>query len=599
MPDERLDRTSYLGLLALMVAAADSQNWSYPYWNVKQIDAALAALADAPRDGTVLLANPAAAPTAALSATPGSIAGGITLEIGQTFVDAYGRETAVSPLATVITPAAIADPTTAATLGTPTLGGASGYEGGLLEVWYSWTDGAGGETLASPPAQVDVPYQAGGLLSTVDVTLPSTPAAAGAAGANIYARHRGGNVVLAYRILVDDVTQITLTGAVADCYRSAPLVNSTGSVNAIDITGVAAPAEAVRTRFYIRNAGDSWAVSDQRLKLAGVDEWDPATITYPLLYTGASAELTAGFPPITSQVKAIRPIDLATEAYGTMGAALLPPEAVLEAELVKSIGEGVISGLAVTATSPATMSVTVAPGEALMAAGRFTPAGATRTIPTADATNPRIDLICLADDGTIEGPTENASLKGTPAAAPVAPATPAGYLKLAEVLVDAGATSIAAGKITDGRVLMTTLVAETAARILADAGIASDLSDHEADTTAHSSNAGTIATVNTSCAGSTTQDFTISNVPSCLITELVLNATSEGAVDYDFYLFSDSDRTVLEYQAGNGTGEGIQALTFRDRVPWEWFGGTTAYGRITNHSTDALTNVAVDLKYRK
>ena len=173
-----------------------------------------------------------AAPTAAISATPGTIAGSVTLEIGQTFVDVYGRETDVGPLATVATPAAITDPITAATLGTPTLGGLSGYEGGLLEVWYSWTDGSGGETLPSPPAQVDIPYQAGGLLSTVDVTLPSTPAAAGAAGANIYLRHRGGNVVLAYRILTGSVDEITLQGAVADCYRGSPLVNSTGSVNA-------------------------------------------------------------------------------------------------------------------------------------------------------------------------------------------------------------------------------------------------------------------------------------------------------------------------------------------------------------------------------
>ena len=165
MPDTRTDRTSYLGLLALMIAAADTENWSYPYWNVKQIDAALAALADAPRDGTVPLVAPPAAPTAAISATSGTIAGSVTLEIGQTFVDVYGRETDVGPLATVATPAAITDPITAATLGTPTLGGLSGYEGGLLEVWYSWTDGSGGETLPSPPAQVDVPYQAGGLLS--------------------------------------------------------------------------------------------------------------------------------------------------------------------------------------------------------------------------------------------------------------------------------------------------------------------------------------------------------------------------------------------------------------------------------------------------
>lgn len=50
MPEYRAERTSYLGLLALMLAQADSENWSYPYWNVRQIDAALSALAQAARE---------------------------------------------------------------------------------------------------------------------------------------------------------------------------------------------------------------------------------------------------------------------------------------------------------------------------------------------------------------------------------------------------------------------------------------------------------------------------------------------------------------------------------------------------------------------
>ena len=437
MPDTRTDRTSYLGLLALMIAAADTENWSYPYWNAKQIDAALAALADAPRDGTVPLVAPLAAPTAAISATSGTIAGSVTLEIGQTFVDVYGRETDVGPLATVATPAAITDPIAAATLGAPTLGGLSGYEGGLLEVWYSWTDGSGGETLPSPPAQVDIPYQAGGLLSTVDVTLPSTPAAAGAAGANIYLRHRGGNVVLAYRILTGSADEITLQGAVADCYRGSPLVNSTGSVNALDITGQAAPAGAARTRIYIRNQGDAWASSDQRLKLNGVDEWDPATVIYPLIYTGATGELTAGYPPTVSQVKAIRPIDLSTEAIGAITGANLPPEAVTEIELARSVGTVLLGGLEVQQSEAVNMTVTVTAGEAIMSGGRACYTNPTiLAIPTADQYDDRIDIVCVSGAGVLEGPAENAALKGTPAGTPVAPATPVGYLKLAEVLVE-------------------------------------------------------------------------------------------------------------------------------------------------------------------
>jgi hypothetical protein len=185
-------------------------------------------------------------------------------------------------------------------------------------------------------AQVDIPYQAGGLLSEVTVTLPSTPAAAGAAGANIYIQHRSGNVVLAYRIEVDTVDEITLTGAVADCYRAAPLVNSTGSTNAVDITG-AEPAVGgdtpAFTRFYIRETGADWTAGDRRLNLAGVDEWDPATVTYPLVYTGLSTELVPGSPPTVSQVKAVRPIDLAAEVSGILAKEHLEASGVRVAEV--------------------------------------------------------------------------------------------------------------------------------------------------------------------------------------------------------------------------------------------------------------------------
>jgi len=94
----------------------------------------------------------------------------------------------------------------------------------------------------------------------------------------------------------------------------------------------------------------------------------------------------------------------------------------LETELADAIGDTIISGFVVTANAPADMKVDVATGDALMAAGRFTPAGIELTIPTADPADDRIDIICIADDGVIEGPTENASLKGSPAGTPAPPA---------------------------------------------------------------------------------------------------------------------------------------------------------------------------------
>jgi len=241
------------------------------------------------------------------------------------------------------------------------------------------------------------------------------------------------------------------------------------------------------------------------------------------------------------------------------------------------------------------MSVDVATGEALMAAGRFLPdAVDDLVIPTADPTNDRIDIICIADDGTIEGPTENANLKGTPAASPVPPSTPSGYLLIAEIYVTASDTEIATGDITDMRSLLTTLVDETAARIAEDASIDSDLSDHIADTDAHASKPDAFDQVNESCGGSSTQNFTITCDIDCLVTSITLVCTSGGTIDYDFELFENSGRTILGYKA-----EGIDAANWEDRVPWEWFPGATFYGKITNNSGDAISNLAIDVTYRR
>ncbi len=273
------------------------------------------------------------------------------------------------------------------------------------------------------------------------------------------------------------MSQATLTGTVADCYRTAPTANSTNANKAIQITGRPANSgeSPATTRFYIRPQGEAWTDDDRRIKIAGIEEWDPATVVYPLIFTGAFDEITAGFPPPVSQVKAIRPTDLAAgESIGILPHAQLPPEAVLETELVLSTGEGIISGLSVGAHTPADMGVRVLTGTALLAAGRFAPAPVDLIIPAADPTNPRIDLVVLTAAGVVQGPTENSALKGTPAAVPAAPTTPAGALKLAEVRVDAAATSITADRITDTRDLIPTVQTLKATEAA-----------HEADSLAH------------------------------------------------------------------------------------------------------------------
>jgi hypothetical protein len=564
-------------------------------------------------------------------------------------------------------------------------------------------------------------------------------------------------------------------------------------VNAIDITGITpAPDAAVKTRFYIRSTGATWADSDQRLCISGADEWDVDTVSYPLVYTGQEGTLVPGFPPQVSQVKAIRPIDLGTETVGTVDIDNMPAIMTKETELVRSTGIGVMSGLEVTQTTPASMAVDVGGGEVLIggvalpygenlmenprlkdtdtdgiadditeeetslngtplyscpslqqrvqytgvtgdATGSLgmltnfvvgesvdvtvsvrvaatltgctarvalynqadtlideatitgdgverlielsgtTPAGTTSVdvywtiiegiadtdvadiyftkakfaiedeitpyfdgeeefcgwysttdesvsyrlphnenevgryildnetlvIPTADLADPRIDIICVSDEGVLEGPTENSALKGAPAGTPSVPTTPDGYMLLAQVYVEAAATTISDGSITDERFMLITLRAAIEELRAEDADIAEDLQDHIDDAEAHSSQPGTMSTVNEECLASSSTDFVVSDMPVALITEVLAVATSGGAIDYDLYFYSDSGRTTLQYQAGEGSGAGIQVATFRDRIPFEWFGGSTVYVRVTNYSAVDISNLALTIKYRK
>jgi hypothetical protein len=130
-----------------------------------------------------------------------------------------------------------------------------------------------------------------------------------------------------------------------------------------------------------------------------------------------------------------------------------------------------LSSLEVVANSPVGMSVIVRSGWAAIV-GTTQPAMGTYvayndgdvglTITTANATNPRIDLVCVTvNDSYYSGSADNVVLQvvaGTPAGSPVAPATPANSIALAEVYVGAGVLSISNSNITDERVQVTTNV---------------------------------------------------------------------------------------------------------------------------------------------
>ena len=127
------------------------------------------------------------------------------------------------------------------------------------------------------------------------------------------------------------------------------------------------------------------------------------------------------------------------------------------------------SSLAVTASSPANMSINIAAGWAAVV-GTIQPNMGTYVayndgtvnipITTANPTNPRIDLVCLTvQDSYYTGSADDVILQviaGTPASSPVAPSLPANSISLATVAVAAGALSITTGNITDTRVSVTT-----------------------------------------------------------------------------------------------------------------------------------------------
>lgn len=134
--------------------------------------------------------------------------------------------------------------------------------------------------------------------------------------------------------------------------------------------------------------------------------------------------------------------------------------------------DGVLSGLAVT--GGADMTPAVAKGAVLSNRVMFAVAAADVTIGTADATNPRIDLIVVNSSGAL------AVRAGTAAAAPKPPARTANDVVIAQVYVPANDTAIATSQIIDRRVFFSspiTVYRTTAAETTNNTAAAIDILD--------------------------------------------------------------------------------------------------------------------------
>lgn len=133
------------------------------------------------------------------------------------------------------------------------------------------------------------------------------------------------------------------------------------------------------------------------------------------------------------------------------GEALDNAQSILFQEYLDAVIDGingsncVLSGL--TPTSNANMTIAIAKGSVLSNKIMYAVAGANATIGTADATNPRIDLIVINSAGAI---TVRA---GTAAAAPKPPARTSNDVLVAAIWVPANDTNLATNQIVDLRVL--------------------------------------------------------------------------------------------------------------------------------------------------
>jgi hypothetical protein len=107
----------------------------------------------------------------------------------------------------------------------------------------------------------------------------------------------------------------------------------------------------------------------------------------------------------------------------------------------------VVHGCTVAAQGVPNMTVAVARGSVLSNGTLFPVAAASVTIPAADATNGRLDLVVVTSAGAL------AARAGTAAANPKPPARTAGDVVLAVVWVPAAASAVAAAQLVDLRVV--------------------------------------------------------------------------------------------------------------------------------------------------
>lgn len=184
------------------------------------IDALLHALQHHTHTGTERLRNPSQPPALTLNAGSGSLASDTTFYYRVALVDKWGLESAASGEASVTTPTGLEADTA------PTLALTSGgsLPANTFSYVYTWVASAGGESTASPVAQVVTD----GIDGTVTLTLPALPS--GASQANVYRARLGLSNY--YYVGATSTGTFVDAGLPDDCCGSTPPAVSTATSSA-------------------------------------------------------------------------------------------------------------------------------------------------------------------------------------------------------------------------------------------------------------------------------------------------------------------------------------------------------------------------------
>jgi len=228
--------------------------------------------------------------------------------------------------------------------------------------------------------------------------------------------------------------------------------------------------------------------------------------------------------------------------------------------------------LAVTQNSPAGMSVLVASGWAAILGTTqsnmgtymaYNDATTTLTVSTANASNPRIDIVVVTvNDAYYTGSLNNVTFQviaGTPASAPVAPSTPANSLLLATIAVGAGVTSIVTANITDNRVRATSPI-----------GVSTNYAVTGLLETAYIAGSAIASSQNIDIATSTSWWFTTSATAN-----FTLNFRGNSSTTLNSILATGQTVTVVVANTNGSTGYYPTAFTIDgSSVSPKWQGGT-------------------------